>query len=116
MPSKTTTKRARSAKRRGKRPTTQAGAYVREEMQHKKSGKHKVKNRKQAIAIGLSKARRSGVKVPKKGTSRKRSSSKSKSAGSTRSRHRASGRRSAASRRKSKSRSRNRSHARKKSR
>ena len=86
MPSKATMKNARSAKRRGKRPTTQAGAYVREEMQHKKSGKHKVKNRKQAIAIGLSKARRSGVKVPKKGTSRKRSSSKSKSAGSTRSR------------------------------
>ncbi len=66
MPSKTTKKRARSAKHRGKKASTQAGAYVREEMHHKRSGKHKVKNRKQAIAIGLSKARRAGIKVPKK--------------------------------------------------
>lgn len=112
MPSKTTMKRARRARRQGKKPTTQAGAFVREEMRHKKSGKHKVKNRKQAIAIGLSKARRSGVNVPKKGKSRKRSASRSKSS----SRSRSTGRRSAASRNKSKSRSRNRSRSRKKSR
>ena len=73
MPEKQTKARARKAKREGKAPSTQAGEFVREEMHHKKSGKHRVKNRKQAIAIGLSKARRSGVKVPrKKGASSKR--------------------------------------------
>jgi hypothetical protein len=66
MPEKKTTARARKAKRAGKAPSTQAGEFVREEIHHKKSGKHRVKNRKQSIAIGLSKARRSGVKVPRK--------------------------------------------------
>ncbi len=66
MPSKTTVKKATEAKRQGKAPTTQAGAFVEEEMRHAKSGKHPVKSRKQAIAIGLSKARKEGVKVPKK--------------------------------------------------
>jgi hypothetical protein len=66
MPEKKTLKRAAKKKREGKAATTQAGEFVREEMHHKKSGKHKVKNRKQAIAIGLSKARRAGVKVPRK--------------------------------------------------
>ena len=66
MPEKKTLQRARRAKRQGKKATTQAGAFVGEEMRHKKSGKHPVKSRKQAIAIGLSKARRAGVKVPKK--------------------------------------------------
>ena len=64
MPEKRTRRAASRAKRQGKRPTTQAGAYVREEMHHKKSGKHKIKSRKQAIAIGLSKARKAGIKVP----------------------------------------------------
>ncbi|HTK86562.1 MAG TPA: DUF6496 domain-containing protein [Nitrospiraceae bacterium] len=78
MPEKKTKERARKAKREGKAPSTQAGEFVREEMHHKKSGKHRVKNRKQAIAIGLSKARRSGVKVPrKKSTSSKTSSRRS---------------------------------------
>jgi hypothetical protein len=78
MPEKKTKERARKAKRAGKAPSTQAGEFVREEMHHKKSGKHRVKNRKQAIAIGLSKARRSGVKVPrKKATSSKTSSRRS---------------------------------------
>jgi hypothetical protein len=45
-------------------------------MRHKKSGKHKVKSRKQAIAIGLSKARRKGVKVPKKKGGKKKSRKK----------------------------------------
>jgi hypothetical protein len=66
MPERTTKQRARKAKRQGKAATTQAGEYVREEMHHKKRGKHPVKSRKQAIAIGLSKARRSGVNVPRK--------------------------------------------------
>lgn len=56
-----------------KAASTKAGKYVREEMRHKRSGKHKIKSRKQAIAIGLSKARKKGVKVPKK-----KSKSKSK--------------------------------------
>ena len=82
MPSKTTKARAARDRRQGKAATTQAGEYVREEMEHAKRGKHPVKSRKQAIAIGLSKARRSGVKVPprgksssRKGSSRKRSRS-----------------------------------------
>jgi hypothetical protein len=66
MPSKTTKARAQRAKRQGKAPTTQAGEFVREEMHHAKRGKHPVKSRKQAVAIGLSKARRAGVKVPRK--------------------------------------------------
>ena len=66
MPERRTKQRARKAKRQGKAATTQAGEYVREEMHHKKRGKHPVKSRKQAIAIGLSKARRSGVNVPRK--------------------------------------------------
>jgi hypothetical protein len=74
MPEKRTKKRAAASKRRGNKASTQAGEYVREEMHHKREGKHPVKNRKQAIAIGLSKARKSGVKVPKKSSSRKRGS------------------------------------------
>ena len=76
MPEKRTKKRAAAAKRAGKSASTQAGEYVREEMHHKRDGKHPVKNRKQAIAIGLSKARKSGVKVPKKSSSRRKRSSK----------------------------------------
>ncbi len=75
MPSKTTQRRVARDKREGKAPTTQAGEFVREEMEHAKRGKHPVKSRKQAIAIGLSKARRSGVKIPPKGKSRSRRSS-----------------------------------------
>jgi hypothetical protein len=69
MPEKKTIERARKDAREGKAPTTQAGEFVREEMEHVKEGKHPVKNRKQAIAIGLSKARRAGVKLapPKPG-------------------------------------------------
>jgi Family of unknown function (DUF6496) len=66
MPEAKTKKRAAAAKRRGNKSSTQAGAYVGEEMRHKRSGKHPVKNKKQAIAIGLSKARKAGVRVPKK--------------------------------------------------
>ncbi len=70
MPSKTTLKRAEEDKREGKSPSTQAGEFVHEEMEHVRQGKHGARNTKQAIAIGLSKARRAGVKLkpPKKGT------------------------------------------------
>jgi hypothetical protein len=70
MPEKQTIERAREDKREGKAPTTQAGEFIREEMQHIREGKHGARNTKQAIAIGLSKARRAGVDLPppKKGT------------------------------------------------
>lgn len=63
MPERKTLERARKAKRQGKAPTTQAGEFVREEMEHVREGKHGARSTKQAIAIGLSKARRSGVKL-----------------------------------------------------
>jgi hypothetical protein len=65
MPEHATRKRAAKAKREGKAPTTQAGEYVREEIEHIREGKHGARSAKQAIAIGLSKARRAGVKLPK---------------------------------------------------
>ena len=64
MPEKQTIERAREDAREGKAPTTQAGEFVREEIHHVREGKHGVKNAKQAIAIGLSKARNAGVKLP----------------------------------------------------
>lgn len=98
MPEKATRARASRAKRRGNAPSTQAGEYVREEMHHKKSGKHPVKSRKQAIAIGLAKARKSGVNVPAKSKSGKKKTASRKRASAsggrrktaTRSRERAS--------------------------
>jgi hypothetical protein len=75
MPERKTLERARKAKREGKAPTTQAGEFVREEMEHVRRGKHGARSTKQAIAIGLSKARRSGVKLkpPKRGQASARS-------------------------------------------
>jgi hypothetical protein len=69
MPEKKTLKRARRDKRQGKAPSTQAGEFVREEIEHVRRGKHGARSTKQAIAIGLSKARRAGVKLrpPAKG-------------------------------------------------
>lgn len=64
MPEKQTIERAREDAREGKAPSTQAGEFVREEIDHVREGKHGVRNPKQAIAIGLSKARKAGVKVP----------------------------------------------------
>jgi hypothetical protein len=64
MPEKKTIRRARKDKREGKSPTTQAGEFVREEMHHIREGKHGARSAKQAVAIGLSKARRAGVKLP----------------------------------------------------
>jgi hypothetical protein len=64
MPDRETRERAKMAKREGKSPSTQAGEYVREEIEHIREGKHGAKSTEQAIAIGLSKARRAGVKLP----------------------------------------------------
>ena len=64
MPEKKTIERARKARRQGKAPTTQAGEFVREEIEHIREGKHGARSTKQAIAIGLSKARRAGVQLP----------------------------------------------------
>ena len=76
MPEKKTVQRARRAKRQGKSASTQAGEFVREEFHHVRRGKHGARSSKQAIAIGLSKARKAGVKVPAKKGSRKRSTAK----------------------------------------
>jgi len=63
MPEKRTIKRARRDARQGKSASTQAGEFVREEMHHIRRGKHGTRSTRQAVAIGLSKARRSGVKL-----------------------------------------------------
>jgi Family of unknown function (DUF6496) len=70
MPEKETIERAQEDAREGKSPSTQAGEFVREEIHHVREGKHGARSAKQAIAIGLSKARRAGVKLspPPKGT------------------------------------------------
>jgi hypothetical protein len=69
MPEKETLERAEEDAREGKSPSTQAGEFVREEIHHVREGKHGAESTKQAIAIGLSKARRAGVKLsaPKQG-------------------------------------------------
>jgi hypothetical protein len=64
MPDKRTLARARADKRQGKSVSTQAGEFVREEIEHIRAGKHGARSTEQAIAIGLSKARRAGVKLP----------------------------------------------------
>ena len=63
MPEKRTIERARKDKREGKSASTQAGEFVREEIHHIREGKHGARSTEQAIAIGLSKARRAGVKA-----------------------------------------------------
>src|SRR5213592_1635301 len=64
MPEQQTIRKSREAKREGKAPTTQAGPCEEEEIKHVRQGKHGARSTKQAIAIGLSKARRAGVKLP----------------------------------------------------
>src|SRR5438270_5631123 len=101
MPEKSTLRRARRDKREGKSTSTQAGEFVREEMHHVREGKHGARSTKQAIAIGLSKARRAGVKLPppaKGKTSEKtrRSAERAYSAGQGQRRTRSSARRSRA--------------------
>ena len=70
MPEKRILERARRDKEEGKSPSTQAGEFVREEIEHVRKGIHGARSTKQAIAIGLSKARRAGVRLepPRKGT------------------------------------------------
>jgi hypothetical protein len=76
MPERETIERARRDAREGKSPSTQAGEFVREEIHHIREGKHGARSTKQAIAIGLSKARRAGVKLgkPPKSSRRRKSS------------------------------------------
>ena len=83
MPLKRVTERARKDMRQGKSPSSAAGEFVREEMHHIREGKHGAKSAKQAVAIGLSEARRAGIPVAdkragrtSKGSSRKRSAPK----------------------------------------
>jgi hypothetical protein len=73
MPEKATVEKARADLRAGKSPTTAAGEFVREEIEHVREGKHGARSPEQAIAIGLSKARRAGIplKPPKKGRATK---------------------------------------------
>ncbi len=80
MPEKKTVEKAHKDKRAGKAASTQAGEFVHEEIEHVREGKHGARSTKQAIAIGLSKARRAGVKAaaPKKGTASKSTRDKAK--------------------------------------
>jgi uncharacterized protein DUF6496 len=93
MPEERTTRRARRAKAQGKAPSTQASEFVHEEIEHVREGKHGARSAKQAIAIGLSKARRAGVKLPppKPGTTSERTR-KSAARDSARGRSKAAGR------------------------
>src|SRR5919109_2374171 len=98
MPEKETVERAREDAREGKAPSTQAGEFVREEMHHIREGKHGARSTKQAIAIGLSKARRAGVPLgpPPKGAKTKRRSAASASRAARRRRQKPSSRRARA--------------------
>jgi hypothetical protein len=70
MPRKSTLVRARKDLKEGKRPSTAAGEFVREEVEHVRRGKHGARSSRQAIAIGLSKARRAGIPLPPPGKGR----------------------------------------------
>jgi hypothetical protein len=77
MPDQKTIQRAHEDAREGKSPSTQAGEFVREEIHHVREGKHGARSPQQAIAIGLSKARRAGVKLaPPKGSAELRKKAK----------------------------------------
>jgi len=76
MPSKSTTERAKRDLREGKRPSTAAGEFVREEIEHVRHGKHGARSTRQAIAIGLSKARRAGVPLSPPGKGRVKASTR----------------------------------------
>jgi|SRR5580693_5679516 hypothetical protein len=79
MPDKETLKRARKDRAQGKAASTQAGEFVREEIEHVREGKHGARSAKQLVAIGLSKARRAGIDVPPKKAGTKRGGSAVKS-------------------------------------
>src|SRR3954471_15854151 len=72
MPEKSTVARAKADLREGKSPTTAAGEFVREEIEHVREGKHGARSPKQAIAIGLSKARRAGIPRSRRGREKRR--------------------------------------------
>src|SRR6184192_829646 len=78
MPEDDVTERAREDEREGLSPSTQAGEFVREEMEHIREGKHGARSPQQAIAIGLSKARRAGVKLPPPKRGKKRTKRQAK--------------------------------------
>ena len=84
MPEKKTIERAKEDAREGKSASTQAGEFVRQEMNHIREGKHGARSTKQAIAIGLSEARRAGVKLPPPKKGRSSSSTRRKAAGDQR--------------------------------
>lgn len=67
MPERKTVRRVHRAARAGKAPSTQAGEFIREEIEHVRSGKHGAQSMKQIIAIGLSKARKAGIRIPPPG-------------------------------------------------
>jgi hypothetical protein len=101
MPEKQTSERAREAAQQGKAPSTQAGEFVREEMEHIREGKHGARSPQQAIAVGLSKARRAGVKLPPPGRGKASSRTRRQAArdyrkGQSEARHKTSSRRSRA--------------------
>src|SRR5829696_106536 len=78
MPEKRTLRRAQRDKRQGKAASTQAGEFIREEMEHIREGKHGARSSKQAIAIGLSKARRAGVELAPSKTASKETKEQAK--------------------------------------
>jgi uncharacterized protein DUF6496 len=89
LPEQETLERARQDAREGKSPSTQAGEFVREEIHHIREGKHGASSTKQAIAIGLSKARRAGVRLrpPKHGSAKMRAQAARESAKAKAKRH-----------------------------
>jgi hypothetical protein len=102
MPEEEPVERAREDEREGKSPSTQAGEFVREEMEHIREGEHGARSPEQAIAIGLSKARRAGVKLPppKRGTKKiKRQAKRDLARGRTGRRKKPSAKRSRATKR-----------------
>jgi hypothetical protein len=101
MPEKETIEHAQEDAREGKSPSTQAGEFVREEMHHIREGRHGARSTKQAVTIGLSKARRAGVKLgaPRKGAASaktRRQATRDVRKGQNHSRHRPSAKRSRA--------------------
>jgi hypothetical protein len=86
MPEKATLKRARAKLRRGNSPSTAAGEFIREEIEHIRHGKHGARSTKQAIAIGLSKARRAGIplEAPRTGGARAKKQARRERAASKR--------------------------------
>jgi hypothetical protein len=87
MPEQETLRRARQDKREGKSASRQAGEFVHEEIEHIREGKHGARSAKQAIAIGLSKARRAGVKLPPPAKGRSSSTTRRRAAKDLRAGH-----------------------------